>query len=180
LVPIAEGSEEMEVVILVDVLRRAEWEVVMAAVGASPVACSRGVRLVPDMAWAETDPADFDLLVLPGGGPGTEVLARDPRVLETVRVFDAGGKGIAAICAAPLVLQEAGILDGRRITSHPSVADQLTVATYVEEAVVIDGHLVTSRGPGTAFSLALTLVRLSDGEGKARDLAKAMVLADAH
>ncbi len=176
LVPIADGSEEMEAVILVDTLRRAEWEVVIASVGESPVTCSRGVRLLPDVQWGETDPGEFDWLALPGGGPGTEVLAADPRVLETIRVFDALGKGIAAICAAPLVLQEAGILSGRRVTSHPGVAEQLTAPTYIEEDVVVDGNLVTSRGPGTTFAFALALIKKVDGEEKAGELARAMVL----
>ena len=179
LVAIADGSEEMEAVILVDTLRRADWEVVIASASDTPVICSRGVRLVPDALWSKIDPSDFDILVLPGGGPGTEVLAGDPRVLETIRVFDAVGKRLAAICAAPLALQAAGILSGRRVTSHPSVKAQLTVPTYIEEDVVVDGNLVTSRGPGTAFAFALTLVRLSDGEDKADALARAMVLAHA-
>ena len=177
LVPIAEGCEEIEAVIIIDTLRRAGWTVVSAGLEEGPVTCSRGVRIVPDARWSDVDVSACDLLVLPGGGPGTEALRRDPRVLEAIRVFDAQQKTIAAVCAAPLVLQEAGILDGREVTCHPSVADNLTVGRHVDRAVVADGNLVTSQGPGTAFAFALTLIARVDGEDKAEAIRRAMVLA---
>jgi len=132
---------------------------------------------VPDVRWSDVDVSECDLIVLPGGGPGTEALCRDPRVLEAIRFFDAQQKTIAALCAAPLVLQEAGILDGREVTCHPSVADDLTTARYVDRAVVADGNIVTSQGPGTAFAFALTLIARVDGEDKAEVIRRAMILA---
>lgn len=177
LVPIAEGCEEMEAVIIIDTLRRAGWTVIAAGLAEGPVTCSRGVRIVPDARWSDVDVSACDLIVLPGGGPGTAVLCRDPRVLEAIRVFDAQRKTIAAICAAPLVLQEAGILDGRTATCHPSVADALTTARHVDRAVVTDGNLVTSQGPGTAFAFALALIARVDGDDSADAIRRAMVVA---
>lgn len=176
LVPLADGCEEMEAVIIIDVLRRAGWEVVAAGVGESPVTCSRGVRLVPDADWGDIDPKSFDLLVIPGGGPGTDRLRADPRVLAAIRAFDQEKKVLAAVCAGPLVLQEAGVLDDRAATCHPAVADQLTRARHVDNPVAWSEHIATSQGPGTSFAFALELVRRVDGDEAAEQLAQTMVL----
>jgi 4-methyl-5(b-hydroxyethyl)-thiazole monophosphate biosynthesis len=176
LIPLAEGCEEMEAVILIDTFRRAEWDVVAAGVSPSPITGSRGVRLLPDVDWDQVDPSAFDLLVLPGGGPGTSVLRKDPRVLEAIRLFDRADKPIAAICAAPLALQEAGILRGRAVTCHPSAEAELTDAAWVDDRVVEDGDLVTSQGPGTAFEFALHLIARYDDPEKARAIGAAMVI----
>ena len=119
LVPITHGTEEMEAVIIVDVLRRAEWRVVCAGVGAMQVKAARGVVLVADVAWEDVDPSSFDVLAIPGGGDGTDTLAAQPDILATVRSFVDAGKIVGAICAGPLVLQAAGVLEGRRATCHP-------------------------------------------------------------
>ena len=179
LVPLADGVEEMEAVILVDALRRVGWDVVTASVkeGGGAVCASRQVRLLPDAAWSEIEPGSFDLLAIPGGGPGTDVLRSDKRVLDAVCRFAADGKWVAAICAGPLVLQAAGILDGRTATSHPAVRDGLTGCRTSDERVVVDGRLVTSQGPGTAFELAVALVRLVDGAERADALAAELLLA---
>ena len=176
LVPVAEGTEEMEAVIVVDTLRRAGWEVVTAGVGGGKLRCSRGVVLVPDQRWEEVDPRGFDLLVLPGGGPGTRAFRENPGLLEAIRSHHARGRTVAAICAAPLALLDAGILAGKRLTSHPSVASQLPPAQWVNEKVVVDDALVTSQGPGTAFRFALALVARFDGREKAARIAEEMVL----
>ncbi|MBP7829341.1 MAG: DJ-1/PfpI family protein [Kiritimatiellae bacterium] len=166
LIPLAEGCEEMEAVILIDILRRAGWEVTAAGMEPGPVRCSRGVVLVPDAAWDEIRSETFDLLVIPGGGPGTQRLARDERVLAAAKAFHAAGKRIAAVCAGPLVLQQAGLLDGRQATCHPDVAPRLTRARHVNQPVVVDGVITTSRAAGTCFALALELIRQVDGESK--------------
>lgn len=176
LIPIAEGTEEMEAVILIDTFRRADWDVVAAGITASPITCSRRVRLVPDAAWEDVDPMSFDLLVLPGGGPGTEVMRGHGPLLETIRAFHAAGKPLAAICAAPLALQEAGILSGRTVTCHPAAAERLTAARRVNDRVVEDGDLTTSQGPGTAFEFALHLIARYDQPEKSRSIAEAMVV----
>jgi 4-methyl-5(b-hydroxyethyl)-thiazole monophosphate biosynthesis len=174
---LASGVEEMEAVIIVDVLRRAEWTVVTAAIEEGLITASRGVRLAPDKPWADLAPDSFDVLVLPGGAGGVDRLMRHQPLIDCICRFDRAGKWIGAICAAPLVLQAAGILAGKQATCHPGVAAKLTATPRRNDRVVVDGPLVTSQGPGTTFEFALTLVRLLDGDEKARALSQAMVLA---
>ena len=177
LVPLAHGVEEMEAVIVIDVLRRAQWAVTVAGVDTGVVTASRGVKLVPDAAWDAIDPASFDVLMIPGGAGGVDRLLSDPRVLKAVRAFHKAGKPIGAVCAGPLVLQAAGLLEGRKATCHPGVADKLTATQRLSDRVVVDGRLITSQGPGTSFEFALAMVRLVDGAAKAEALAQGMVLA---
>lgn len=176
LMPVADGSEEMEVVIVVDTFRRAKWNVVIASLGAGAIRASRGVRLMPDAAWAEVKPEDFNMLVIPGGWEGVLALARDERLLASIRAFIAKGKWVGAICAGPLVLQAAGVLQGRRVTCHPGVADELTQTSRLNDRVVVDGRLVTSQAPGTALEFALVLVRAVEGDRQANALAQEMVV----
>ncbi|MDD5707571.1 MAG: DJ-1/PfpI family protein [Kiritimatiellae bacterium] len=177
LVPLAEGAEEMEVVIVLDLLRRAGIEAVAAAVGDDKtVTAARGVRLVADALWSDLSPATFDLLAIPGGTGGTRRLQRDARVLQAVRDFVKAGKPVAALCAGPLVLQAAGVLDGKRATCHPGVRKELTAAGVSDDSVVEDGLIITSQGPGTAFAFALALIRRLLGEKAATTVANGLVL----
>jgi 4-methyl-5(b-hydroxyethyl)-thiazole monophosphate biosynthesis len=123
LIPLADGVEEMEAVILIDTLRRAEWSVVSAAVQQKTVHASRGVVLVADAMWDDISPDEFDILIIPGGAEGTATLSGTPSVLDAIRMFRDQDKLLAAICAGPLVLQAAGVLDDARITCHPGVSD---------------------------------------------------------
>jgi DJ-1 family protein len=161
--------------VLMDILRRVPWDVMIAGLGAGAIRASRGVRLVPDAAWVDITPETFDMLVIPGGRDGVTVLAKDARLLATVRAFMANGKWVAAICAGALVLQAAGVLKGRRVTCHPGVAGELTQTPRLNDRVVIDGRLITSQAPGTAFEFALALIRTVEGDRKANELAKAMI-----
>jgi len=176
LVPLADGVEEMEAVILIDTLRRAGWQVVSAAITGLTVKASRGVHLVADLAWGAADVDGFDVLALPGGAEGTSALMGDARVLEAVRRFVKAGKRVAAICAAPLVLQAAGVLAGCRATCHPGVRHKLHATAWQPDRVVTDGCITTSQGPGTAFEFALELIRLYDGAEKAAEVGRGMVL----
>lgn len=183
LVPLAVGVEEMEAVIVVDVLRRAGWNVRTAAVRAgagsvpgAPLTASRGVRLLADAEWDEVRPDDFDVLVLPGGAGGTKVLRSFQPLLDAIRRFAQAGKWTCAVCAAPLVLQEAGILRGRSATCHPGVRGELTEARRSDERVVMDGRIVTSQGPGTTFEFALAIVRAVDGDAVAERVRGGLVL----
>lgn len=175
LVPLANGVEEMEAVIIVDVLRRAGWTVVTVGLEPGPVTASRQVRLLPDAVWPAGPMQAFDVLVIPGGAAGVERLAAHAGVLDAVREFSVANRWIGAICAGPLVLQAAGILRSRQVTCHPAVAGRLTVTKRRPERVVVDGRIVTSQGPGTAMEFALALVRLIDGADKAASLATSMV-----
>ncbi|MBF0339791.1 MAG: DJ-1/PfpI family protein [Magnetococcales bacterium] len=162
LIPLAQGCEELEAVTLIDILRRAGVEVVAAGLHAGPVTCSRGTVLVPDATLAEVEQDSFDLMVLPGGLPGTTHLDEDPRIHALLKRLAGEGKYVAAICAAPSVLAHAGLLAGRKATSYPTCMPEELLSTmeYLEEPVVRDGRVITSRGPGTAMDFALTLVEL--------------------
>ena len=177
LVPLADGVEEMEATIVMDMLRRAQWHVLAVGLKAGTVTAARGTRLVPDAVWDQIDPTRFDVIAIPGGALGVEHLRHDRRVVDAVRVHAESGKLTAAVCAGPLVLQDAGVLAGRRATCHPGVAAEFTRTQRVDEPVVVDGNIVTSQGAGTSFAFALTLVALVEGEALAEELARAIVLA---
>lgn len=162
LVPLAHGCEELEAVTIIDLLRRAEIEVVVAGLEAGPVRASRGVQLLPDCDLDEALTQDYDMVALPGGGVGAEALATDARVQGLLRRMAEAGKYTAAICAAPKALAAAGVLAGRRATSYPGWLDGCGVA-YERAPVVVDGAVITSRGPGTAMDFALTLIELIRG-----------------
>ncbi|MDP3073951.1 MAG: DJ-1/PfpI family protein [Opitutaceae bacterium] len=154
---IAEGFEEVEAIAPVDLLRRAGAEVVVATVGEGIHVTGRnGITLHADTPLGAVGPRDFDLVFLPGG-PGVKHLRADPRVREIVLRHWTGGRWVAAICAAPTVLHDAGLLAGRRYTAHPSVAAELP-QILAEERCVTDGRLLTSRGAGTAIEFGLLLV----------------------
>jgi 4-methyl-5(b-hydroxyethyl)-thiazole monophosphate biosynthesis len=175
LVLLADGFEEIEAVTIVDVLRRAEVAVTTAALGKSPVTGAHGIALVADRALDGLSVADFDAVVLPGGMPGSRHLKEDARVLSLLRQAMSTQKTVAAVCAAPIALEAAGVLAGRRATSYPG--HELPSASYSEERVVIDGNLVTSRGPGTALEFALALVEKLAGADVKERLARAMLVS---
>ena len=174
LVPLAPGYEELEAVTIIDLLRRAQVEVVSAGLTAGPVTGSRGTVLVPDTTLDAALTQNFDMVVLPGGQPGATNLEHDARVIALLQGMAAAGKFTAAICAAPKVLAVAGLLDGKRATSYPGALDvarfpQIRLET---QAVVRDGNVLTSRGPGTAMDFALALIEQLIGRA-ARDKVEA-------
>lgn len=158
LVAIANGSEEMEAVIIIDTLRRAEWEVTVAGLSEA-ITASRGVQIVPDTIWDQIHPDDFDILLLPGGFGGTEAFMQHAGVQQALKDFNQKGKWIGAICAAALALNEAGILGGKKFTCYPGVEQKLPADIQpIDDIVVVDDHLITSQGPGTAFEFALKVI----------------------
>ena len=177
LVPIAEGCEELEAVTIIDLLRRAGVEVVTAGLVAGPVRASRGVVLLPDTTLDAVVANDFDMVVLPGGLPGADHLDADPRVHRLLRRMAEAGRYTAAICAAPKVLASAGLLDNRRATAYPGVLDhmQLPRTQILRDAVVSDGRVVTSRGPGTAMDFALELIERLLGRTRRDEVERALV-----
>jgi len=177
LVPIANGSEEMEAVIIIDTLRRAEWDVTVAGLTEGVIEASRGVKLVPDTTWDQINPSDFDIILLPGGFGGTEALMAHAGVQQTLRDFNAKGKWIGSICAAALALNEAGVLEGRRFTCYPGVEKKLpTDVQPVNEPVVVDSHLITSQGPGTAFEFALKVIAECGSPNKSSEVRAGLLL----
>ncbi len=177
LVPLANGFEEIEAVNVIDILRRAEVDVVTAGLKEGLVEGSHKIKVLPDTTLDKIDYRDFDGLVLPGGAPGFVNLGNDERILKMAQEMDRQGKVVAAICAAPSVLIKAGVLQGRKATVSPSGKDQVQAcATFSEERVVVDGNLVTSRSPGTALEFALKLVEVLAGKEKML-MVKAQTLA---
>lgn len=180
LVLLAPGCEEMEAVIVLDVLRRAGIETVAAGLQAGMFEASRGVKLTPDTGLDDLAGAKaFDLLVLPGGMPGTLALREDLRVRDLLLYyFQAPGKLVGAICAAALVLDAHGLLEGRRFTCYPATAREIQGGTRLDDRVVIDGNLITSQGPGTAMAFALALVNQLMGDETRDQVASGMLFEE--
>lgn len=157
---LAEGFEEIEAITPVDVLRRAGFEVDLVSIGQKIVKGSHQIAIESTKSWENMDA--YDALFLPGGQPGATNLAKEPRVLELIQNYHKNNKVIAAICAAPTVLQAAGILKGVKITSYPmaNVEERFEGAIYLNDNVVLDGNILTSRGVGTALEFAFALVDL--------------------
>jgi len=179
LVPIGNGTEEMEAVITIDVLRRAGAAVTVASVENDlTVKCSRGVIILADTLIKDAG-SQYDLIACPGGMPGAERLRDSDELFKLIDQQKAAGKLYAAICATPAVFFEAkGIIDGKKATAHPAFSDKLANQAAVADRVVVDGKLTTSRGPGTAFEFALALVKQLYGEEKMREIAGPMVMYD--
>jgi 4-methyl-5(b-hydroxyethyl)-thiazole monophosphate biosynthesis len=177
LVPLAQGCEELEAVTIIDLLRRAGIEVVSAGLAEGPVRASRGTVLVPDATLDSVAADDFDMIVLPGGLPGADYLDADPRIRTLLKRTAERGHYTAAICAAPKVLASAGLLDGRQATAYPGVLDRLDLhGTRIQDAAVVqDGKVITSRGPGTAMDFALELISLLAGKDKRAQVEQGLV-----
>lgn len=166
LVPLAAGFEEIEAVTIIDILRRAGVEVVVAGLHPGPVTGSHQITVTPDLDLDGAMTQTFDMIALPGGMPGADNLQHDQRIIDLLRATADRGGFTAAICAAPKVLAAAGLLEHRRATSYPGFLDPQSVRGLVlsEEPVVQDGPRLTSRGPGTAIDFALALVENLAGE----------------
>lgn len=179
LVPIADGTEEIEAVCIIDVLRRSGADVKVASVGPQrQITASRGVRIVADGLIEDYREETFDLIALPGGIPGAENLRDSRPLIQLLRRHQAKGGLYGAICAAPaVILSHHRMLGGRRATGHPAFADQLTDGKSIAARVVVDGNCVTSQGPGTAVEFALALVALLFSENKAAEIAGPMIVA---
>lgn len=180
LVPIADGSEEIEAVTIIDVLRRAGARVTVAGVGTLQITASRGVKIVADKLITECAGETYDLIALPGGMPGAENLRNSKELIRLLEDQRAQNRWYAAICAAPaVVLAPLGWLAERHATCHPSFSGQLGSAIFSTDRVVVDGRCITSQGPGSALEFALTLVAVLFGENKAADVASPMVIRQA-
>jgi len=166
LVPLATGFEELEAITIIDLLRRAGFEVITAGLKSGPVTASRKTVLIPDSTIDQMLDQSFDLIVLPGGQPGADHLRDHPTIQQLIQQQHAQGKMLAAICAAPRALAASGILNGKTVTCYPGALDQDSQAFKVtHSAIEIDGNIITSRGPGTAMDFALMLIeRLGNRE----------------
>ncbi len=177
LVPLAQGCEELEAITITDLLVRAGIAVTTCGLDDQPVKASRGITIIPDTSIDKVLNEPFDLIVLPGGLPGADHLRDNAQLQTLIKKQAADNKYIAAICAAPKALAQAGILEGKTATSFPGVLDALNNPniTTSENAVEIDGNIVTSRSAGTAMDFALSLIELLEGKEKREEVNKQLV-----
>ncbi len=168
LVPLAEGCEELEAVTIIDLLRRAGIEVVVASLKERTVICSRGVSILAEIELNSILADEFEMIVLPGGLPGADHLMNDERIQSLLKRSIKNKKYVAAICAAPRALAAAGLLENRKATSYPGALDDMNITglDYKQQAVVEDGLVITSRGPGTAMDFGLHLIEVLQGKAK--------------
>lgn len=170
---LADGFEEIEALTVVDIMRRANVQCDMISIKNIEVVGAHNIKVTSDKILDNTING-YDLLVLPGGMPGTTNLQKDKNVIQAVKKFNEEGKLVAAICAAPIVLAEAGIITGKKITSYPGFEDELKGCDYKEERVVVDGNIITSRGPATAMEFAYKLLEILKNKNY-NDLKKGML-----
>lgn len=173
---LADGFEEIEGLTVVDILRRAGVDTVMMSVtGEKMIRGSHGISVEADCLFDGSEADGADMLVLPGGMPGTLTLQQHSSLNALLRSFDERGKNIAAICAAPSILGGLGMLRGRKACSYPSFEDKLEGAVVQQVPVVTDGHITTGRGMGAAIPFALRLTEILLGREKAEEIRKAVV-----
>ena len=175
LIPIAHGSESLETVSLVNVLRRAGVKVTVASIERSKtVKGSRDIPLVADALFGTVAKKKFDAIVLPGGEGGAKAFAKHKGLMTKLEAQRMAHKWYGAICASPaLVLSPHGLLDGKQATCYPAMRDALI--HYVNQSVVVDGHCITSQGPATSVAFGLKLAELLAGPDKARQVAEALL-----
>ncbi len=172
----AEGFEEIEALTVVDLLRRAEIPVKMTGIaGEGDVTGSHGIRVGMDTSVDEVRLEDTEMLVLPGGMPGTRYLGGCEELTSLLKEADKEQIRIGAICAAPSVLGDLGLLEGRKAVCYPGFEERLTGAKVLKEEVVTDGHITTSRGLGTAIPFALELITGLKGKEVAERIAASVI-----
>lgn len=169
---LAEGFEEVEALTAVDVLRRAEIDVKTVSVtGNKNVTGTHGVNVEADILYEESDYEKCEMIVLPGGMPGSTNLEAHEGLAAHIKCFAKSGKKLAAICAAPMVFGTCGILGGKKATIYPGMEDCLKGAEATGEAVTVDGNIITGQGPALAMEFALTLVEVLKGKESADEVA---------
>jgi 4-methyl-5(b-hydroxyethyl)-thiazole monophosphate biosynthesis len=174
LVFLATGFEEIETVTVVDVLRRAGVDVTVAGLVPNVTEGKHGMRIIPDKSIEDVSVGDFDAVVVPGGNPGYKNLRKDPRVIAMVKTAFDSNKLVAAICAGPTILSDADVLEGKACTIYPGMDEELKAGggKPKHDIVVIDGNVITSRGPATALPFALKLAEKLVGKQVAEAVGK--------
>ncbi|MGB9852531.1 MAG: DJ-1 family glyoxalase III [Candidatus Kapaibacteriota bacterium] len=176
LVVVADGTEDIEAVVPIDLFRRANFEVVVAG-AKEHLVFARGLKIIPDIILENlSDENDFDLVYVPGGAKGVENLGNNSKLGRILQHQKANKRWIAAICAAPLLLDQYNILDADdNVTSHPSIREKLLKYNYSEDEVVVSRKIVTSRGAGTSLAFGLKLIELLGGKDLANKIARDIV-----
>ena len=178
IIPLANGFEEIETLTVVDILRRAEIDVVLAGLMPGPIAGAHNVNVIPDTTIDAINTGAFDMIILPGGQPGTDNLNADQRIHKLLKELASKEKLIGASSAPPIVLAAAGLLNGKKATCYPSYRDHLNGGIYEEAPVVSDGNIITSQGPGSAIRFGLAIAaRMADRDASDR-VSKAMLVKD--
>ncbi|HOP62151.1 MAG TPA: DJ-1/PfpI family protein [Spirochaetota bacterium] len=172
IVPLAEGFEEIEAVTIIDTLRRAGVDTVTASLNKQVVTGAHGIPVTADSVLGSDE--NFSGIVLPGGMPGSTNLKNDQRIISLIqKIYNKGGVA-AALCAAPIVLAEAGILNGKKYTCYPGFEDEIGKNNYLSEPVITDGNIITGKGPACALPFALKITEILKGKEVAEGLKKQM------
>ena len=174
---LAEGFEEIEALCPLDLMRRAELAVTTVGVGGSQITGAHGITVCADITDEKFNPHDLEMIFLPGGMPGTLNLADSKTVMSALRYASDNDKYIAAICAAPSILGDEGLLCGKSAVCYPGFEDRLVGATIPEQKVVVDGKLITAKGMGAALEMGLEIVSIFRGKAYADEL-RHTVIAD--
>ena len=172
----ADGCEEVEGLTVVDLLRRADIGAEMVSItGTRKVTGSHGIAFEADVTAEDADWDAYDGIILPGGMPGTNHLREHTLVRKAVQAYDKAGKLVSAICAAPTVLADCGVLEGKNATCYPGLEGKLAGARFLTDEVVVDGHTITSRGMGTAIPFGLAIIAYFQSREAARAMAEKIV-----
>ena len=172
---LADGFEEVEALAVVDLLRRADIDISMISIsGELEVTGAHKIKVIADKLFEEEDFSTIGMLVLPGGMPGTKHLAEHKKLVELLKDFNSKGKLLAAICAAPMVLGDNGLLKGKSATCYPGFEESLLGASFKDKDVVVDGNIITSKGMGTAIDFALAIIKQIKSQEEASKIAKSI------
>lgn len=175
LIPFAEGFEEIEAITCVDVLRRADINVITASLKGNVVEGAHKVEIVTDLSLIDVNTKELNGIVLPGGMPGSINLQNSNEIINIIKELYQDNKLIAAICAAPIVLEKSGVINGRFVTCYPGIEKELKSARYCNDRIVVDENIITGKGPGAALEFAVTIVKHLLGNDKAKMLMKSMI-----
>lgn len=173
---LAEGFEEIEAVTCVDVLRRAGIEVTTVALNDVEVTGAHNMIIKADKLIQEINYKDYEGVILPGGMPGATNLRDNEEVINIVKQLYLENKLVGAICAAPIVLDRAGIIEGKKATSYPGFDKEMLSCNYIEDRVVVDKNIITSRGPGIALDFAIKIIEYLIDKDKASEIEKQMLV----
>lgn len=176
-VHLADGFEEIEAIAIVDVLRRAELDAIIVSVSKEKaVTGAHSITVIADIIFEDADYTNCEMIILPGGMPGTTNLAAHDGLIEQIQLFHNKNKWIAAICAAPMILGNLSLLTGKQATIYPGMEKHLVGASYLDEKVVVDENFITAKGPGIAIDFALKIVEVFKGSQTVNTLRKAMII----
>lgn len=171
----AQGFEEVEAIAPLDLMRRAGLSVTTVGIGGKQITGAHGITVTTDLTDAEYSDPSPEMIFLPGGMPGTLNLAASRVVLDAIRTVSECGGYLAAICAAPSILGDMGLLKGKQATCYPGFEDRLRGASIAKSTLVRDGNVLTARGMGVAVDMGLAIVALFCGEEKANELRHAVI-----